>query len=238
MQTQQPQEPFFNVVPLFPSSVIMVNVQEDTSELLNPNGAPVMASASSDPTTRVGGNVGDAYYWGTGSEVRVLERFPTTKKILLDTFTAVAEQALGYKKKDYAITTSWLTTSNRGEGSIRHCHKNSFYSCVYYFQEEYPEGTGGIVFDNPNVDRVAYYFQNSDIDQVNPSNSLSCTFKPEPNLMLVFPSYLNHNVLQHGIDTQRKSLAFNVVPLGAYGEHDSSFDYSWVTPSLASWKSK
>ena len=62
MQTQQPQEPFFNVVPLFPSSVIMVNVPEDTSELLNHNGAPVMASASSDPTTRVGGNQGDAYY--------------------------------------------------------------------------------------------------------------------------------------------------------------------------------
>ena len=56
--------------------------------------------------------------------------------------------------------------------------------------------------------------------------------------MLVFPSYLNHNVLQHGLDTQRKSLAFNVVPLGAYGEHDSSFDYSWVTPSLSSWKSR
>ena len=224
----EPQEPFFNVVPLFPSSVVMVNVEGDTSELLDTSDVPVMASSFSDPsdsTTRNG-----------IQRNRVLERFPTTKKILLDTFTAVAEQALGYKKKEYGITTSWLTTCNRGEGSVSHCHKNSFYSCVYYYQEEYPEGTSGIVFDNPNVDKMSYFFQNSDIDQVNPSNSLSCTFRPESNIMLVFPSYLNHNVLQHGLGTQRKSLAFNVVPLSAYGEHDSSYDQEWFTPTLANWK--
>ena len=135
----EPQEPFFNVVPLFPSSVVMVHVEGDTSELLDTSDVPVMASSFSDPsdsTTRNG-----------IQRNRVLERFPTTKKILLDTFTAVAEQALGYKKKEYGITTSWLTTNNRGEGSISHCHKNSFYSCVYYYQEDYPEGTSGIVFD-------------------------------------------------------------------------------------------
>jgi len=227
----------FDIIPLFPSSVVMVNVEEDTSELLNASDAP-LASSANNPADKSSSNSGDPYYWGTGSNVRVLERYPKTKRILLDKFASIAEEALGYKKRDWAITTSWLTTSNRGEGSSLHCHKNSFWSCVYYFQEDYPEGSGGILFDNPNTVAMDFYFQNSDIQNVNPNNSMACTFKPEPNLMLAFPSYLNHQVLTHNNNKPRKSLAFNVVPVGQYGEHDSSYDPTWVIPYTGSWKSK
>jgi uncharacterized protein (TIGR02466 family) len=169
---------------------------------------------------------------------RILEVYPKTKAILLNTVTSVFEQICQYKKRNYAITTSWITLNKKGEGSQHHRHKNSFWSCVYYYQEEYPEGTGGILFDNPNIPLMAYYLSHDDLANINPSNSVACTFRPEPHLMLTFPSYLNHNVLQHGLDTQRKSIAFNIVPLGAYGENDSAFDYSWVNPSLGAWKSK
>ena len=227
----------FNIIPLFPSSVVMVNVEEDTSELDEARDIP-LASSANDPSAGSSGNIGDPYYWGTGSNVRVLERYPKTKKILLDKFASVAEEALGFKKREWAITTSWLTTSHRGEGSSLHCHKNAFWSCVYYYQQEYPEGSGGILFDNPNTVAMDFYFQNSDLKHINPTNSLACTFRPEPNLMLCFPSYLQHQVLTHNNDKPRKSLAFNVVPVGPYGEHDSSYDPSWVVPYAGSWKSK
>ena len=232
----------YNVVPLFPSCVVQVRVEGDTSELLQTDDVPVLASASeeSNPNNiNHAGNSGDPYYWGTGSNVRVLERFPKTKEILLNTFSKLANEALGYKKKQYAITTSWLTITNRGEGSSLHCHKNSFWSCVYYYQKEYPDdGQGAILFDNPNTIAMDYYFQNSDIERVNEINSMAATFKPEPGLLIAFPSYLKHQVLTHNNNKVRKSLAFNVVPIDPYGEHDSSFDRSWVTPSLSSWKSR
>ena len=202
----------FNVFPLFPSPLIQVNVEGDTSELLEYTNYDNVYQS----TKRI-------------SNVRVLERFPKTREILLNTFTSVAEEVLGFKKRDWAITTSWITLCNRGEGSQLHRHKNSFWSGVYYFQKEYDMGTGGILFDNPNSVLSDYYFGDNDIENYNQFNATTNTFAPAPNLLLLFPSYLQHQVLNHNNDKRRCSLAFNIVPLGAWGEHDSSYDHTWVT---------
>lgn len=215
----------YNTVPLFPSPVIQVRVDDDTSELLEYN----------DRDTTVSTNQKNDYKQ-SGSNERVLELYPKTKRILLDTFTSVAEEVLGYKKRKYAITTSWITKTRKGENSQLHCHKNSFWSAVYYFQEEYPEGSGGILFDNPNTSAFDFAFQNSDIETLNEINGLACTFKPDPNVMLVFPSYLKHQVLRHDLDTVRCSLALNIVPLGHWGEYDSAYDQAWVTESIGAWR--
>ena len=184
----------YNVVPAFPSSIIQVYVEEDTSELL--------------------GNGDDTV---TPQRRRILEKYPESKKILLNAFTSVAEKVIGYKKRDYEITTSWITYMNRGEQSLVHNHKNSFWSCVYYFQDEYPEGTGGISFVNPNIDKMDFYYSDDDINGPNNINSMSCLLTPSPNLLLIFPSYLEHQVLHHNNDNPRCSLAFNIIPLGTYG---------------------
>tara|TARA_B100000131_G_scaffold245247_1_gene238003 strand:- start:237 stop:809 length:573 start_codon:yes stop_codon:yes gene_type:complete len=184
----------YNVVPTFPSSIIQVYVEEDTSELL--------------------GNGDDTV---TPQRRRILEKYPKSKKILLNAFTSVAEKVIGYKKRDYEITTSWITYMNRGEQSLVHNHKNSFWSCVYYFQDEYPEGTGGISFVNPNIDKMDFYYSDDDIESPNPINGMKCLLTPSPNLLLIFPSYLEHQVLHHNNDNPRCSLAFNIIPLGTYG---------------------
>ena len=220
----------YNTVPLFPSPVIQVQVEEDTSELLEYD--------SKDTT--VSTNQSNDYNHYEGRELavssRILEKYPNTKQILLDTFNSVAEEVLGYEKRDYQITTSWITETNKGENSQLHCHKNSFWSCVYYFQEEYPEGTGGILFDNPNTELFDFYYSDNDIVEQNQWNSSTCIFPPHSKLLLVFPSYLKHQVFTHGLDTKRCSLAFNIVPLGNYGIGDSQYDTTWVTPSLGAWR--
>ena len=78
----------YNTVPLFPSPVIQVRVDDDTSELLeyNDRDTTVSTHQSND-------------YKQSGSNERVLELYPKTKRILLDTFTSVAEEVLGYKKR-------------------------------------------------------------------------------------------------------------------------------------------
>tara|TARA_X000000368_G_scaffold107073_1_gene83108 strand:+ start:257 stop:916 length:660 start_codon:yes stop_codon:yes gene_type:complete len=213
----------YNVIPAFPSPVIMVDVEEDTSELLEHDQYSVSHEQKDD-------------YEKPVASQRVLEKYPKTKEILLNKFISVAEEVLGYKKRNYTITTSWFTLNNKGEGSQLHKHKNSFWSCVYYYQEEYPEGTGQILFDNPNVEKFDFYFSAGDIKEINNNNSLSCVIPPQPNLLLIFPSYLQHQILTHKRDQHRSSLAFNIVPLGSWGDGDSSFDQSWVTPTIGSWK--
>jgi len=214
----------YNVVPLFPSPVIQVQVEEDTIELL-------------DGVERFGVKSYQSEQNVDSASQRILEVYPKTKAILLNTVTSVFEQICQYKKRNYAITTSWITLSNRGEGSQLHNHKNSFWSAVYYFQEEYPEGTGGILFDNPNQDRYDFFLTKSDIEEQNVINSMTYIFEPSPGLLLMFPSFLKHQILNHNNDKQRCSLAFNIVPLGAWGENDSSYDQAWVSPSIGTWKS-
>ena len=178
----------YNVIPTFPSPLIQVYVEEDTSELLGHN--------------------------------EYTSSFETREN-------KVNQEVLGYKKRDYAITTSWFTLSNKGEGSQAHKHKNSFWCCVYYYQEEYPKGTGGILFDNPNIDLFDYCYADNDIATPNHINSRACVILPQPNLLLVFPSYLQHQIMKHNNDASRSSLAFNIVPLGKWGDGDSYYDMSW-----------
>ena len=211
----------YNVINLFPSPVIQVNVEEDTSELLGHNEYTVSYEQR---------NFGDDYEKPRGSQ-RVLEKYPKTKEILLNKFISVSEEVLGYKKRDWAITTSWFSFCKRGEGSQVHGHRNSFWSCVYYYQEEYGDGSGGISFENPNTNLFEFYFStHHDIAESNHFNSEAWTFTPEPNLLLIFPSYLQHQIMKHNNDAPRSSLAFNIVPFGQWGDGDSSCDMAWTVP--------
>ena len=208
-----------NVVPAFPSPIIQVHVEEDTSELLGHN----QYTASFETRQRF--DRSDQL-----ASQRVLEKYPKTKEVLLNKYSSVAEEVLGYKKRNYAITTSWFTLSNKGEGSQSHKHKNSFWSCVYYYQEEYNKGTGGIMFDNPNTDLFDYCYADNDIAEPNHINSRACVIPPQPNLLLIFPSYLQHQIMKHNNDVPRSSLAFNIVPLGKWGDGDSYYDMAWTVP--------
>ena len=57
-------------------------------------------------------------------------------------------------------------------------------------------------------------------------NSCSWNISPEKNLLIFFPSYLEHRIINNR--GKRKSLAFNIVPIGEYGTGDSSIDTSWL----------
>ena len=51
---------------------------------------------------------------------------------------------------------------------------------------------------------------------------------PIKNLLLLFPSYLSHRIGDYKGKTPRYSLAFNVVPIGEYGQSDSTYNTEWI----------
>ena len=71
-------------------------------------------------------------------------------------------------------------------------------------------------------------FTEDDIRNVNKSNCSSLFIKPEPKLLLLFPSYMYHRVMSHNIDAERLSLAFNIMPITEWGSGDSYFNMDWV----------
>ena len=159
-----------------------------------------------------------------------MERFPRIRDLFLDKFNLIAEDYLGYIKKNYIITTSWVTYTKKGGRSQQHRHRNSFWSGVYYFQDEYPEGSAKIQFTNPAEGIPDVNYSNLDIDHFNKVNSNAWIFSPVPKQLLLFPSHLEHEIMLHEIDTVRHSLAFNIMPLNRWGDADSSYDMAWSVP--------
>ena len=216
-----------NYVSLFPSPVIQTFLDENTDELKD-----IKDFSASNESANVRGDayVDDLPVTPDGGGKRILEEYPRVRDIILDKFDFICQNYLGLKKKKYIITTSWITIVRKGDLSQYHNHRNSFWSGVYYFQDEYPIGSSYIQFNNP-VDCLSDFFFNSyDIEHFTEYNSNGWSFSPEPKQLLLFPSYLMHRIMKNNSDKVRHSLAFNIVPIGRWGECDSSYDQAWTTP--------
>ena len=51
---------------------------------------------------------------------------------------------------------------------------------------------------------------------------------PEEKKIILFPSYLEHSIVEHKEETTRYSLAFNIFPVGKYGVGDSTHNTDWI----------
>jgi len=197
------------IFPLFSSCVTAILLDEDIKEL----------KTSNEKFKNTG--------WGSSSisiNKRVLEKYPKTKKILLDKFKKVALEDYEYEN-DFIITTSWFTKTLKGQSSLMHMHKNSFYSGVYYF-DNYTDKSAAISFHSP---LQQFYDFNIMPSNWNIQNSTTWKIQPQKNCLLIFPSYLQHLVEPSIEDATRYSLAFNIIPVGEYGLEDSMFNTEWLT---------
>ena len=200
-------------LPLFSSPVLKLYVEENTDQL-NQH----LEKADFIRTTAFGSN------WSyTSSDVRLLKKYPRIEKILLNKFKRIAKENLCYKN-DFVINTSWMSKTDPGGYSQMHMHKNSFYSGVYYFNE-YDNDSSALEFETP---LTAYSDFQLIPTEFNIMNSQSWKIWPEKNLLVLFPSYLRHGVRENKSNETRYSLAFNIVPVGKYGEGDSAYDLAWM----------
>ena len=152
------------------------------------------------------------------SETRdVLSKFPSLKKALLKEFNDYKNTCLHYEDTDFFITTSWVTKCIPNSSSHKHNHQNALYSGVLYFQEG--ENFAGIRFSNENLIPQQILLRKP--TEWNLLNSSSWVIKHSQNQVVIFPSYLFHEVTFHGASEDRYSLAFNLFPQGTLGESDS-----------------
>ena len=199
-----------DIIAAFPSPISVNVILENTEELKKET------------------NCVSNYFQGNyknNNEYRLLEKYPRIKKILLNQFKQVAKENFGYTN-DFIISTSWITKmEKKGEISQSHCHKNSFYSGVYYF-DEYEEDEGGVL---EIMTPLSNHFDfNVMPEDWNVYTGRSLQFSPKKNLLILFPSYLFHQVLSYEGTSIRKSLAFNIVPIGFYGDGDSAVNTKWL----------
>ena len=196
-----------NVLPLFASNVFYFYIDEDTSELncndfeWNDIGQPLVPKSKTYIT----------------DSIKVLDKYPKTKKILLDKFNEIAKNVLEFEC-EFEIGTSWMTKIKPGGHSHYHSHKNYFYSGVYYFGNSYSQDSGHIQFTSPVNQLYDYYINNTKSIHT----SRYWEIPPASKKLILFPSYLEHVVMENKEDVDRYSLAFNMFPIGKYGSVDST----------------
>lgn len=191
--------PLFSSVVL--STIITENIDKEVQQIINTQN---FVSTNNSPNTFISDNY------------RVLDKYQNIRQIIKDIFYDFKDNTLEYRDTDFDIVTSWVTKTTRDGTSLMHCHKNSFYSGVLYFDEI--ENGAPIEFSNQNLSNS---FMLNPASSYNIFNSETWRVYPRKNEVILFPSHLYHRVYNHQSDNIRYSLAFNILPIGMIGEADS-----------------
>ena len=122
------------------------------------------------------------------------------------------------EKLDFYITQSWLTHIKPREGFQRHFHSNSIISGAFYISVG--EDDKIRFFDSMAYQKGKYKFETL---EYNLWNSTNWSFDANNNMLMLFPSWLEHDVkLNENTTTDRISIAFNVFARGIFGVSDAT----------------
>jgi uncharacterized protein (TIGR02466 family) len=123
---------------------------------------------------------------------------------------------------NFYLTDSWVNRFEKGEGSTTHSHVNSMISGVYYFKRA--PNMGGIQFQkgyqiNHNIFYPDIWME---YDEANETQGQAFNITPEEGGIILFPSKVEHTVIDNLSDTTRYSLAFNTHVKGKFIVKDIS----------------
>jgi len=105
------------------------------------------------------------------------------------------------------FNNAWAIVSREGEGVRAHLHPNSLFSGVFYLTA--PENCGSIAFLDPRGGAQMLQFPQA-IDGSSEHQQGRVLKEPKPGLLLLFPSWLWHEVEPSKSEHVRISISFNV----------------------------
>tara|TARA_A100000171_G_C2116430_1_gene138081 strand:+ start:862 stop:1482 length:621 start_codon:yes stop_codon:yes gene_type:complete len=120
------------------------------------------------------------------------------------------------------ITQSWLNWQEHNQGHHDHSHPNSFISGVLYINCF--EDKDSIKFTKEGYE----FFKFFNLKSFNIFNSSTWTMPVKSGLIILFPSYLMHNVDKNKFQHTRTSLAFNSYIRGTIGSYKHNYELSLI----------
>lgn len=194
------------IVPLFPTLIWKMQLAKDTYEPINEDiTARLRALAAGTPGLPPGGKL------QTDQTLHHLPEFQALAEIIHGASTGV----LDFLKIVYdgiAITGCWANISPPGDGHRPHTHPNNYLSGVYYVHTE--EGSNTISFDDPRPQTNIIAPATSEITDQN-AGQIHITARN--GLLILFPSWLQHQVPRNRSQNPRVSIAFNIM-FSRFGE--------------------
>ena len=201
-----------NIMPLFASNLV-INQVDDKFNNININNINFEPSGTEDQSSEIS----DSLY--------VINDYPELGIEIIKIFQQYTVDVLKLKNQ-FTISTSWFTKMKPKDTCRFHRHYNSFYSGLYYFND-YEVNSGNICFLDPLNSFNNFLIVPDSEQDCSIHNSKELKIRPEKNMLIFFPSYLEHSILSNTSKKNRYSLAFNFVPIGKYGVGDSTYNTEW-----------
>ena len=111
---------------------------------------------------------------------------------------------------------SWLSVQGPQKSAQLHLHANSCYSGVLYLK--YPPNSGKIWFSHPlQIPTFGTSTIDPSVSEFNIFNSKKYFIEPKDNLLLLFPSHVDHYTEINESLEDRYSLSFNYFITGKFG---------------------
>jgi len=108
----------------------------------------------------------------------------------------------------------WANVNRTGHGNEFHCHPGAFWSCVYYVDDggidADPSLGGELEFMDPRGPGPAMYAPLFTFGKLGLSAGASETIRPKAGRLLMFPSWVLHQVRPYRGNAERISIAFNL----------------------------
>jgi len=104
------------------------------------------------------------------------------------------------------ITGMWGIINPPGSSNKLHNHPYNFLSGVYYLQV--PEDSGQIIFHDPKAQAEVLSPPKVENHSIHVAHRVN--FKPQNGTLLLFPSYLNHEVEENNSQEDRIVVSFNI----------------------------
>tara|TARA_B100002051_G_C16696121_1_gene618252 strand:+ start:935 stop:1540 length:606 start_codon:yes stop_codon:yes gene_type:complete len=103
------------------------------------------------------------------------------------------------------IVAMWAIINNKNSYNVKHNHQNCYLSSAYYVKK--PKDSGEITFFDP---KEAKTYRFPEIEKNTDFSVEKITIKPEEGELLIFPSYLYHEVSENLVNEDRIVVSFNV----------------------------
>ena len=190
-----------NLFPLFGDAVAFTKINVDNNKVLN----ILKQTNFKIRKQKLGSMVSDTFNFL--ERCSFLEK--EINKILKDYIFNVLRQ-----NTDFQYTTSWATKTTFGNKSDSHAHGNSWLSGVYY-----PMGDKSFKI---KLHSLKPTFWSDRVIDYNIYNSRTWTFDIEDNHLIIFPSFVPHEILTNNSKQDRYSIAFNIIPKGTMYQNTDS----------------
>ena len=188
------------VMPLFPTYLWAYDLRPDEAAALNSDLVEAIEAIISPRP-----ELGPGETWQTDQVLHEMPEFQSFVKYAEE----AARRALVFLKvrhEGFRITGCWANINPPGTGHPGHAHPNNFLSGVYY--PKVKPGADSITFNDPRVQTTIIAPHVTEVTDV---NAVQAHLPIREGRFLVFPSWVVHSVDVNRSDSERMSIAFNIM---------------------------